>query len=269
MTKPELSIIITHYKTPHLLLSCLKSIKENLTTIQYEVFVCDSSANAGMAFLIKYHHPEIKHLAFRKNVGYAKLVNKGLKNAEGEFILILNADTVIDNEKSLLEMMKFLNENKKAGIVGPKLINIDDSIQKSYFREYTLGTVLARRTFWRKTHWGKSALEKFEFQKTGKNEPFEIDWIMGSAMMTKKEYVDKVGLMDERYFMYFEDVDWCHRFRNEGFKVYYLPKATIRHFHLKASDSKRGVLDIFTNKLTRTHIKSYLKYLWKWRGKKS
>jgi hypothetical protein len=265
MTKPELSIIITHYKTPHLLLSCLKSIKENITSIEHEVFVCDSEANTGTAFLIKYHHPEIEHLAFRKNAGYAKLVNEGLKRAKGEFILILNADTVIDDEKSILEMMKYLNENKGVGLVGPKLINIDDSIQKSYFKEYTLGAVLARRTFWKKTFWGKRALEKFEFQKTGKNEPFEVDWIMGSAMMTKKEYVGKIGLMDERYFMYFEDVDWCHRFRDQGFKVYYLPRATIRHFHLKASDSKRGIVDIFTNKLTRTHIASYIKYLLKWR----
>ncbi len=265
MKKIELSIIITHYKTPHLLLGCLESIKKNLKGINYEVFVADSEANEGTAFLIKYHHPEVNHLAFRKNVGYARLVNEGLKNVKGQFILILNADIVIENEKSIKEMMKFLEEHKNTGIVGPELINIDGSIQKSYFKEYSLGAVLARRTCWNKTRWGKSALEKFEFQKATKNEPLKVDWIMGSAMMTKKELVGKIGMLDERYFMYFEDVDWCRKFREKGYNIYYLPQAAIKHFHLKSSDSKKGIIDIFTNRLTRTHIISYIKYLWKWR----
>jgi len=265
MANIELSIIITHYKTPHLLLSCLESIEKNLKSINYEVFVSDSEANEGTAFLIKYHHPNVNHLAFRKNVGYAKLVNEGLKNAKGKFILILNADTVIEDEKSLRVMIKYLEENKDVGIVGPKLINIDESIQKSYFKEYTLGSVLARRTVWKKTHWGKRALENFEAQKESKDKSLKVDWLMGSALMTKKEYVKKIGLMDERYSMYFEDVDWCRRFREMGYKIVYLPEATIRHFHLKESDSKRGIIDIFTNKLTRIHIMSYFKYLWKWR----
>jgi len=267
MANIELSIIITHYKTPHLLLGCLESIEKKIKSINYEIFVADSEANEGTAFLIKYHHPNVNHLAFRKNVGYARLVNEGLKNAKGQFILILNADIVIESEKSLKEMMNFLEEHKNTGIVGPKLINIDGSIQKSYFREYTLGSVLARRTIWKKTPWGKRALEKFEIQKKPKDKPLAVDWLMGSAIMTKKEYVKKVRPMDERYFMYFEDVDWCKRFRKAGYKIIYLPKAIIRHFHLKESDSERGIIDILTNKLTRIHIISYLKYLWKWRGR--
>lgn len=265
----QLSIIITYYQTPHFLLNCLKAIQENLNSIKYEVFVCDAEANAGTAFLIQYNHPKVQHLAFKKNVGYARLVNKGIENAQGRFILILNADTVIEDENSIKRMMKFLEENERAGIVGPKLINIDGTFQKSFFREYTLGAVLARRTLWKKTRWGKKALEEFEFQKKKKNTPFEVDWIMGSAMMTKKELIDKIGKLDTRYFMYFEDVDWCRRFREAGYKVYYLPNAQIRHFHLKESDSKKGILDILANKLTRIHILSYFKYLIKWNLKKS
>jgi len=83
--------------------------------------------------------------------------------------------------------------------------------------------------------------------------------------MTKKELVGKIGMLDERYFMYFEDVDWCRKFREKGYNIYYLPQAAIKHFHLKSSDSKKGIIDIFTNRLTRTHIISYIKYLWKWR----
>ncbi len=265
MAKLDLSIIITHYKTPHLLLGCLDSIKNKLKNIKYEVFVCDSEADEGTAFLIKYHHPNVVHLAFRKNVGYARLVNEGLKHSQGKFVLILNADTVIENEKSIKAMMDFLNKNHKAGIVGPKLINLDGSIQKSYFREYSFGAVLARRTLWAKTKWGKKALYIFELHDTPKNKALKVDWVMGSAMMTKREYAQKIGPLDQRYFMYFEDVDWCHRFREAGYEIYYLPQAIITHFHLKSSDSHRGILDIFTNKLTRIHLKSYFKYLLKWR----
>jgi len=206
-------------------------------------------------------------LAFRKNAGYAKLVNEGLKNAQGKYVLILNADTVIENEKSLIEMMEYLEKNNDVGIVGPKLINIDDSIQKSYFKEYTLGSVLARRTMWKKTSWGKKSLEEFENKEISQKKPSSVDWLMGSALMTTKEKADEIGLMDERFFMYFEDVDWCRRFRAAGYKVMYLPSSTIRHFHLKESDSKKGILDVFTNQLTRIHIMSYLKYLAKWKRK--
>jgi hypothetical protein len=264
---PELSIIITHYKTPRLLLGCLNSIEKNLKSVDYEIFVSDSEANEGTAFLIKYHHPNVKYLAFRKNVGYARLVNEGLKNAKGKFVLILNADIVIENEKSVKKMMEFLDKHKNIGIVGPKLINIDGSIQKSYFKEYSLSAVFARRTCWNRTCWGKRALEKFEIQKAPKKEPLKVDWVMGSAIMTKKELINEIGLMDERYFMYFGDVDWCRKFREEGYDIYYLPQTAIKHFHLKASDSKKGIIDIFTNRLTRIHIVSYIKYLWKWRGK--
>jgi N-acetylglucosaminyl-diphospho-decaprenol L-rhamnosyltransferase len=269
MKNPELSIIITHYKTPHLLLGCLDSIAKNITKTSCEIFIADSEATTGTAFLIKYHHPKVIHLAFRKNAGYAKLVNEGLKNAQGKHILILNADTVVEDEKSLRAMIEYLENNKDVGIVGPKLLNIDDSVQKSYFKEYTLGAVLARRTIWRRTSWGKKALNEFENKKTYQKESLEVDWLMGSALMTTKKLVDKVGLMDERYFMYFEDVDWCRSFRFVGYKIIYLPKAVIRHFHLKESDSKKGLFDILTNRLTRIHIMSYLKYLAKWKNSKN
>jgi len=267
MKKSELSIIITHYNTPHLLLGCLDSIAKKITKTSYEVFVADSEASTGTAFLIKYHHPKVKHLAFHKNAGYAKLVNEGLKNVKGKYILILNADTVIENEQSIVKMMRCLEKDKEVGIVGPKLLNIDDSVQKSYFKEYTLGSVLARRTVWKKTPWGKRSLEEFENKEISQKKPSSVDWLMGSALMTTKSLVDKIGPMDDRYFMYFEDVDWCRRFREEGYKVIYFPEAVLRHFHLKESDSKKGVFDIFTNQLTRIHVMSYLKYLVKWKRK--
>jgi len=269
MKKRLLSIIITHYKTPHLLMGCLDAIKENLKTLNYEVFVSDSEANRGTAFLLKHHHPKVNHLAFRKNVGYAKLVNAGLEKSKGDFVLILNADTIIEEEKTIMLLMSYLDKNKEVGLVGPKLINIDGSLQKSYFKDYTFGAVLARRTIWKKTPWGKRSLEKFEIKKESPNHAFSVDWLMGSALMTRKDCIKKVGPMDERYFMYFEDVDWCRRFREKGYEVKYLPKAQLRHFHFKSSDSKRGLLDVLTNKLTRTHIFSYIKYLLKWRGKNS
>jgi N-acetylglucosaminyl-diphospho-decaprenol L-rhamnosyltransferase len=265
MKKPELSIIITHFKTPHLLLGCLDSIAKNLKKISYEVFVSDSQATQGTAFLIKYHHPKVRHLAFRKNAGYARLVNEGLRNAQGKYILILNADTIIENEKHVEEMISYLDKNEDVGIIGPKLLNVDDTVQKSYFSEYTLSSVLARRTIWRKTPWGKRALDRFENKKISKTDPSRVDWLMGSALMTKRSLVDKIGTLDERYFMYFEDVDWCRRFRKAKYGVVYFPKATIRHFHLKESDSRKGLFDIFTNRLTRIHIVSYLKYLVKWK----
>jgi len=221
-----------------------------------EIIVSESEVQDETKEILEHEFPHVKHLAFTENVGYAKLVNGGILNSQGEYILILNAD--------------ILTKHDEVGMVGPKLLNFNDTHQYSCFKFYRPFTVIARRTFLAKTYFGKKEIKSFlmlnELNKNA-NKPLTVDWLMGSIICVKRSAVNKVGLLDERFFMYFEDVDWCRRFWENGLQVIYYPKAQAYHYHQKASDAGRGMLDVFFNKQTRIHASSAIKYFKKYRGK--
>lgn len=254
-----LSIIITHYRTPILLKLCLKSIKENIGQVEYEIIVVDAQAEPETEDLIKDKFPLVKFISFSKNVGYAKLVNSGLKQARGEYVLILNADILI-LKNSVEQLLEFIQNNPQVGIVSPGLLTFSNQPQPSCFRFPRISSILARRTFLGRLNWGQQRIGRFIMDQPG-----PVDWTQGSAMLVRKEAIEKVGLWDERFFMYLEDTDWCRRFWQEGYQVIYLPSAQVSHYYGRASKKWGGFLDILLNKYTRSHLISAAKYFWKWR----
>lgn len=262
----KLSIIINHHRTMETLLKCLTALEKEIKTLEYEIIVTDSEAEEGTAGLLAAKYPEVIYIAHEKNAGFSKIVNPAIEKARGDYFFIINADIILKNEKSLVDMIGYLENHKDAGVVGPKLLNIDGSIQQSHFREYTPLTILARRTLFGKTSLGKKYLDQFAYKDKKISGPLEVEWLMGSALLLERKRLEKIGgKFDERFFMYFEDADLCRRFREAGFKVIYYPLAEMTHYHGKASVGGKGIFDIFGNRLTRVHIASYLKYLWKWR----
>lgn len=264
----KLSIIINHHRTTETLLKCLDALKREIKTVEYEIIVTDSEAEEGTAGLLAAKYPEVIYIAHEKNVGFSKIVNSAIEKARGDYFFIINADIILKNEKSLIDMIDYLEKREDTGVAGPKLLNIGGSIQQSHFREYTPLTILARRTLFGKTSLGKKYLGRFSYKDKagGLNKPLEVEWLMGSALLLERKRLEKIGgKFDERFFMYFEDADLCRRFREAGLKVVYYPLAEMTHYHGKASVGGKGIFDIFGNRLTRVHIASYLKYLWKWR----
>lgn len=259
----ELSVIVTNYKTPELLKLCLKSIRESISDFDFEVFVMDAHSDEDTEFVVKEYFPEFKFVPFRYNVGFGALVNEGLALAKGEYILILNSDIIL-TKGAAEKMINYLKLNRSVGIIAPQLLNFDGSVQNSYFRFFGPLTILARRTFFGKTKWGKNLIAKFLMKDFNHREAKEVDWVLGSAMLVSSAAASKIGPMDKRFFMYFEDVDWCRRFWESGFKVVYFPEAKMYHYHLRASKKRGGILDIFVNKYTWIHISSAVKYFWKY-----
>lgn len=262
--KPALSIIITHYNTPELLNLCLNSIKKTTRNIKKEIIVVDSESQEETRELIKEKHPTVKVIPFEKNAGYSKIVNAGIKKAKGDYILILNADIIV-LEDSVSKMLKYIKSYSKTGITGPQLIDFTGNVQPSCFSFPSLGTILARRTFFGRTKTGKKLLEKFTNEESDVYTPKEVDWLQGSAMMIRKKAIKKVGLWDERFFAYFEDTDFCRRFWQNGYKVVYFPLARMAHYYHRSSKKWGGLKDLFLNKYTRIHLISALKYFWKYR----
>ncbi len=259
-----LSIIITHHNTPELLDLCLNSINRTTKNIKKEIIVVDSEVKEKTEELIKEKYPEVKFIPFKKNVGYAKIVNAGLKKARGDYILILNADVIV-LEKSVAKMLKYIKDHAEVGIVGPQLLDFTGNVQVSCFSFPSLGAILARRTFWSRTKKGKKLLDKFTMKDSNIRIPRKVNWLQGSAMIIRKKAMEKIGLWDERFFAYFEDTDFCHRFWQKGYSVIYLPTAKMVHYYHRNSKNRGIFLDIFFNKYTRIHIISALKYFWKYR----
>lgn len=259
-----LSIIITHHRTPVLLKLCLKSIKNNVGSLKYEVIITDSQSESSIRDLIDEEFPEAKLISFSKNVGYAKIVNAGIKESQGEYILILNADILII-ENSVQQLIEFMEKNNRVGIVGPQLMTFANQPQNSCFHFPNVGAILARRTFLKKLAWGKRKLSEFLIENGDSMEAKPVDWMQGSSVLIRRQALEKVGLLDERFFMYMEDADWCRRFWEKGYQIFYLPKARMFHYYYRISKKFGSSLDVLFNKYTRIHIISAIKYFWKWR----
>lgn len=263
----DLSIIVTSYKNHSVLRLCLESLKKNVFSENYEILVLDSATEEDTEMMMREEFPGTKFFPHEKNVGFAKLVNNGLKKAAGKFILVLNADIIIE-KKSVDILLQEFKKDPHLGLVGPKLLNFDGKTQHSCFRFYTLPLIIYRRTFLGKFRFARRKIDNFLYKDKDLEKPQEVDWLMGSAMMTTRKASENVGPMEEKFgFMYFEDVDWCRRFWEKEYRVVYCPHARMFHYHGKGSASQSVFKAILLNRLTREHIKSAAKYFWKYLGK--
>jgi len=260
----KLSIIVVHYKTPELLKLCLKSLVTNVSKdMGYEIIVVDSETSRISQDAILENFPNVKLMPFKENIGYAKGVNEGISKAKGDYFLILNSDIII-LPGSVERMVEYLEKNTETGLVGPQLLDFNGNIQKTYFRFYTPLTILGRRTFLGKLPFFNKTIERFTMEEADPKNIFNPDWIMGAALMTSKKAIEKVGVMDERFSLYFEDVDWARRFWENGYKITYLPGAQMYHYHQRQSKAGFDIFDFFIRRQTRTHIASAIKYFIKY-----
>lgn len=262
--KPYLSIIILHYNNPALLKLCLKSIQKYPPSVTYEVIVVDSQTYREPRDLIKELFPSAKLISVIENTGYARGVNLGLRESAGDYLFVLNPDIVV-TEGAFDELLKFIAARPDVGLVAPQLINFDGSVQNSYFQFYTPMTIIARRLPIKKLWPFNSVLKEFMMQDTNPNKMQAPDWVIGGAMLISRKALADVGLLDERFFMYFEDVDWARRFWHNGYKVIYYPEAKMYHAHKRESKSKFWIADVFFNRVTRWHIASAIRYFLKYR----
>jgi hypothetical protein len=205
----ELSIIIVSYNQQALLKKCLESIYASFPSRQrLEVIVVDNHSLDHTVDMIRADFPQVVLIVNPANDGFAKANNLGLKIARGAKLLLLNNDTVIlDN--ALIDMMAYLDQHPEIGLLGPKLLNRNGSIQAQ-------GSLLGRH-FWRSKI------------------PTESTFLRGAALMLRREVFEQVGLLDERFFFYNEDLDYAWRVRKSGYKVVFYPHAEVVHYGGKVS----------------------------------
>lgn len=228
MKNIDLSIVIVNLNTRDLTVGCIRSVEKEAKDMSFEVLLTDNGSNDGSTEAFK----KIKEEKFWKNrftlilnnsnTGYAKANNQGIKKAKGKYILLLNNDTVV-HKCALQNLLRFAENTSDAGVVGSRLLNIDGSLQMSCYHFPTITNAI--KEYW----FGKKGL--FEKFAPRSDDPVTVDSVVGAAFLITPAAKRKIGILDERYFAYFEDIDYCRQTWKNGLKVYYLPESVITHYH--------------------------------------
>ena len=250
--------------------SLVKDIRGSAFDVQ--ITVADNSENKDqIREALAAQFPTVVYVDAGGNVGFGKGNVAGFKTAEARYYFALNRDTIIPDDSHTIErIVRFMDNHPKIGCIGTKLLNMDGSLQYSCYR-FDLRSMLIKPlkqiNLDKKYQWVRKYTDRLLMTDFDHNETRPVDWVLGAAMVVRKEVVDQVGWFDDRYFMYLEDADWCKRMWEASWPVYYVHDIAIRHMHARESAKVPGVLKaLFKNKLARIHLVSWCKYLWKWRG---
>lgn len=270
----DITIVFVNYLAKDDILNAVKTLLADIVNCPYKVqiAVVDNSLNAdGIKEALENLFPAVAYLNSGGNVGFGKGNNLGFKSFPARYYFALNRDTEIpDNTQVVEKIINFLDNNKKIGCLGPKLLNMDGSLQYTCYR-FDLPSILIKPlkqiNLDKKYQWVEKYANQLAMKDFDHNETMPVDWVLGASMVVRKEVVDDIGFFDERYFMYLEDCDWCHRMWEKGWPVYYVHDIVIKHVHERGSAKVPGIFKaLFKNKLARIHLVSWFKYLWKWRG---
>ena len=226
----DVSIIIVNWNTRHMTCDCLRSVYEQTQGVSFEVILIDNASYDDSVATIKKEFSKVKLIANNKNLGFCKATNQGLEVAKGKYLLLLNSDTVV-LENAVEKTIQFAEKHDRIGIVGCQLIYPDGSFQGSCFRFPGIcGSILA--SFGLSKLFPKSTV--FNMERYGNrlwDKPREVDCVMGSFMLIKRQVTDNIGMLDTDYFMYGEETDFCFRAVKAGWKVFYYPDAKLIHYY--------------------------------------
>jgi GT2 family glycosyltransferase len=225
----DVSICIVTYKARDLLRDCLVSLYEN-TRLPFEIIVVDNGSNDGVGQMLQEDYPAVCFIQNTGNDGYTRPMNQALRRGQGRYLLQLNPDTIILPE-ALERLVEFMDKNPKIGICGPKVLNRDLTLQKPCRRgEPTPWAVISYFTGLHSLFPNSPFFGKYLVSYLDENQIHPVDGVSGSCMLIRKELIDEIGYLDERFFAYQEDADFCRRARQANWQVYYMPEAQIIHY---------------------------------------
>jgi GT2 family glycosyltransferase len=230
-----LSIVIVSFNCREHLLGCLESLREVARDLTCEVIVVDNASSDRTVAAVRERYPEVQLLRSSRNRGFAWASNRGLEHATGEHLLLLNPDTVVPPH-ALARAVRALEERPQVGMLGCKLVRPDGSLDKACKRGFpTPLSSLYYFTGMTRLAPHSRRLARYTAGHIGEDETAVVEAVNGAFMLVRREAVDAVGLLDERYWLYMEDLDWCYRFSQRGWPVLYWPEVEV--VHAKAGSS--------------------------------
>jgi N-acetylglucosaminyl-diphospho-decaprenol L-rhamnosyltransferase len=248
----NLSVVVVNYRSRDLLLECLRALEADSPGLSVETVVVDNDSRDGTAEAVAARFPAARVLVNPANLGYARAVNQGIAATRGEFVLVMNPDCVI-RPGALATLAGYLREHPRTAVAGPRILNPDGTLEYSarafpdhftfLFNRYSLLTRLfPNNRFSRRyllSDWDHASVR-------------EVDWLSGACLMVRRTAIEAVGPMDEAFFMFNEDVDWCRRMKQAGWAVTCVPDATVVH-HVGASRERTAARVIWARHLGMIH----------------
>ncbi len=241
MQQTLLSIIIVNYNVKDFLNQALHSIEKAVSGLTVEIFVVDNASRDGSAAMIRENFPQVHLIKNDQNAGFAGANNQALKLCRGKYVLLINPDTLVQ-EDTFVKLISFLDRHPEAGMAGCKILNPDGSLQSACRRSIpTPWIAFTKLTGLSDLFPHNRWLAKYNLTYLDPDQTTAVDAISGSFMLVKREVVEQVGFLDEQFFMYGEDLDWCYRITRAGWKIYYVPTTKIVHY--KGASTEKARLD--------------------------
>lgn len=240
----DLSIVIVSWNVKPLLERCLATLTpsvlgtspqgEGQSSLRCEVIVVDNASSDGSPDMVQHCFPWVRLLACDSNLGFVKGNNLGVAASSARHVLLLNPDTEVLGD-ALATMVAYMDTHQDVGVVGPKLLFPNGQVQPSRRRFPTLATALIESTVLQRCFSNHQVLRRYYIEDRSADDEQEVDWLVGACLLIRRKAWDDVGPFDERIFMYSEELDWCRRARSLGWRVVYLPSATIIHHEGQSS----------------------------------
>lgn len=247
----DLSVVIINWRQRFHLDKCLPSIFEKRFSCSFEIILVNKPSEDGTEKLVSEKFPQVR-LIRHEIFGIAEMRNRGIAEASGRYVMMLDADTEI-MEGVFDTLVEFMDAHPDTGGAGSKTIKPDGTLELSCKRFYDLNTIIMRRTPLHKIFPNNVYEARHLMRDKNHDESFEIDWMAGASYLMRRKTIEQVGVFDEHYYFGFEDVDWCFRAKKSGWKIRYIPDAIIVH-HVQRSSAKGF------NKMAVEHLKSGIRF---------
>jgi N-acetylglucosaminyl-diphospho-decaprenol L-rhamnosyltransferase len=245
----KLSIIIVNYNTKDYLEECLESIRSQGYGFGVETIVVDNNSCDGSREMLRSRFPEVRLVENCENEGFARACNRGITAARGFYILLLNSDARL-SEGALTRLSGFLDRTPGVGVVSGRLV-YPDYFDQGVARKFPspINALFGRRSLMTKLFPNNRFSRKYMLSRNhDSGEPFAVDWVSGACMMIRRQVIEEIGLLDEGFFMYWEDADFCFRAKERGWKVFCVPDAIVVHHEGKSAGRRDGRLIVEFNR---------------------
>ncbi len=237
----DLTVVIVNYNVRELLRDCLRSLRECGTRWSREVIVVDNCSSDASVDMVRAEFPEVRVIVSPSNDGFAAANNRGIRASDGasRYVMLLNPDTVV-RPGGLDMLVDFMEAHADVGVVGPKLVKADGTLDLACRRSFPTPRIAFYHAFGLDKLFPHSR-EFAQYNLTYLDEdcPTDLDCVVGAAMLVRREAIERAGLLDERFFMYGEDLDWAFRIKQQGWRVFYNPEVTIVHYKGQSSKQRK------------------------------